>query len=147
MKSILSPASHAAIVDGLSIALAASRTPGAIINRPAPAKPPRRPAKPVQVDLDDVTRCVRMAIAQVSALDKLPQRPMVTGTAFEPLYRDYQLRCDRLSTLLACFSGSLSLYAPEAAELLIEFLKNSHVIASSAACEILPVGEERNPTP
>jgi hypothetical protein len=147
MKSILSPASHAAIVDGLSTALAASRTPGVIINGPAPATPPRRAVKPVPVDLDDVTRCVRMAIAQVSALDKRPERPMVTGTAFEPLYRDYQLRCDRFSTLLACLSGSLSLYAPEAAEMLLEFLNKSHVIASSAACEILSGTEERNPTP
>jgi hypothetical protein len=147
MKSILSPASHAAIVDGLSTALAASRTPGVIINRPAPAAPPRRAAKPVQVDLNDVTRCVRMAIAQVSALDKRAQRPMVTGSAFEPLYRYYELRSDRLSTLLACFSGSLSLYAPEAAELLIEFLKNDHLIASPVAGDILSGAEERSPTP
>jgi hypothetical protein len=147
MKSILSPASHAAIVDGLSAALAASRTPGLIINRPVPAKPPRRAAKPVQVDLDDVTRCVRTAIAQVNLLDQRPQRPMVMGTAFEPLYRHYERRSDRLSTLLACFSGSLSLYAPEAAELLLEFLKDDHVIASPVAGDILSGAEERNPTP
>jgi hypothetical protein len=147
MKSILSPASHAAIVDGLSTALAASRTPGVIINKPAPATPPRRAAKPVQVGLDDVTRCVRTAIAQVNALDNRPQRPMVMGTAFEPLYRHYERRSDRLGTLLACFSGSLSLYAPEAAELLTEFLKNDHVIASPVAGDILSGAEERNPTP
>jgi hypothetical protein len=147
MKSVLSPASHAAIVNGLSAALAASRTPGATINRSAPPTPPRRAAKPVQADLDDVTRCVRTAIAQVNALDSRPQRPMVMGTAFEPLYRHYERRADRLGTLLACFSGSLSLYAPEAAGLLLEFLKDDHVIASPVAGDILSDAEERNPTP
>ena len=132
MSSKLSPAARASIRSSLSAAITAAHTPGTVPNPRAPDRATRRVARAAQISESDLVRCLRTAITEAEALDQRPQRPMVTGTGFEPDYRDYQRRCDRFSCFVACLSGSLSIYAPEAAAEIVAFLEKGHAGAPVA---------------
>lgn len=134
MSSKLSPTARAAIRTGLSVALAASRTPATAsaasdLSAPDAPTPPRtqpRRGRPVRVDVADLIGCFQRAAAQADAHDQRPQRPMVGDTPFEEFYRDYQRRHDRLSCFLACLAGSLGYYVPEAGHEISVFLDHDH---------------------
>ena len=98
-----------------------------ISNATTPRQAPRRVAKSVQINQENLVRCLRSAITQVDTLDHRPQRPMVSGTGFEPLYRDFEQRCDRLTCFLACLSGSLSFHVPEAGAQILAFLEKTNM--------------------
>lgn len=107
---------------------------------------PRRAAKPAHINLADLTRCVQVSIARTDEYAAFPERPMVTGSAFEKMYREYQRSSDRFSCFLACLSGALGAAAPDAAAQIFAFIEhvqrdNTPPVAAD------PATTERSTTP
>jgi hypothetical protein len=101
-------------------------------------------ATPTQIKTSDLQRIVTDAIATAEENDRRPQRAMVMGNGFEPLYRDYGRRSDRLSCFLACLAGRLEVAAPEVAKELRAF--TTKVIRADPPITNLPNNDSKKGT-